>query len=162
MKLFFTTLAIILALSPFAHATGKPRFQITILEDKRSTNVVTSGGNGNWKQTGMFRMQFKILDASINKLDFAKIYFFNEQKELVDTLLPSGTSFMRQNYTIKNLKDLEMNKPYNMEFIYTKGDIKWKYIVAVLGTKDEVVSYVKPAGEKASNFEFPEKEKLVD
>jgi hypothetical protein len=163
MKSAFTTLALILALSTFAHAEGKARFQITALEDKRSIPVVFTGNNGgNFKQAALFRVQFKILDPSINKLDFVKIYFFNDQKELVDSMLPTWSSYMRQNYTLRNLKELEMNRLYNVEFVYPKGDLKWKYMIAVLGNKDEVVSYVKPQGEKASSFVFPEKEKLVD
>jgi hypothetical protein len=163
MKSFFTTLTLILALSTFAHAEGKARFQITGLEDKRSIPVVFTGNNGgNFKQAALFRVQFKILDPTINKLDFAKIYFFNDQKELVDTMVPSWSSYMRQNYTLRNLKELEINRPYSVEFVYPKGDLKWKYMIAVIGNKDEVASYIKPQGEKASNFDFPEKGKLVD
>ena len=162
MRLFILTFSLILAFSTFARAEGKAKFQITLLEDKRGSNIVTSGSNGNWKQAGMFRLQFKILDESITKLDFAKIYFYNDKRELVDTLMPSNTSFLRQNNTISNLKNLDKNKLYNMEFIYTKGDLKWKYLIAILGDKNAVVAYVKPSGEKASAFDFPEKAQLIE
>jgi hypothetical protein len=160
MKTFLTTLALTLSLITFANAAGKAPFQIVLVDEKRGTNAIWAGSN---KQISVYRLQFRITEDNVKSLDIAKIYFFNDKKELVDTLTNFAVPILNGSNTITNLKDLDKNKLYTLEFAFTKGEVqKTRYILAVLGTKDQVVARITPSSEKPANFEFPEKAKLVE
>jgi hypothetical protein len=160
MKSFLTTLALTLSLITFANAAGKAPFQIVTVDEKRGTNAIWAGSR---QQISVFRIQFRINEDNVKSLDLAKIYFFNDKKELVDTLTNFAVPVLNQGNVITNLSNLDKNKLYTLEFAFTKGEVnKTRYMLAVIGTKDQVVAKITPSSEKASSLEFPEKAKLVE
>jgi hypothetical protein len=165
MKLFLNIFFITITFCSLSKAADTkspstpPPFQITLLEDKKSTAVIYENSN---KDVSIFRVQFKILNDSVKNLDVAKVYFYNDKRELIDTLTNFGTQFLGASNTLKDLHGLDKNKLYNLEFTYQKGTVKWKYLVAVIGTKEQVVGRTLPSSEKPANFDFPEKDKLAN
>ena len=118
------------------------------------------------------RVQFKITDSSVNSLDTAIIYLFNQKKELVGSLSEyspqakiSGTNIRENilNYPnmLSALTGLEKNKAYNLIFMYRLNEVQYRYAVAVLGTKDKVVADTYPGSAKVDEFTFDGKDKLV-
>jgi len=105
------------------------------------------------------RIHFQIKDSSIKSLDTAMIYLFDQDKKKVGVLKRISSQRIASFQTISKLTDLEP-KTYNLVYTYNPAELKFKYAIAVLGTKEKVVTRTMPGKLDLSEFDFSEK-KLI-
>ncbi|MDD2709017.1 MAG: hypothetical protein PHV34_13610 [Verrucomicrobiae bacterium] len=148
-----------------AGAAVKLPLTITLFQQANAANWFYTS-KGRTSAVKLFKVQFKVLDDSLTEFEVARVYLYNDKKELIHTLAePEGSENAKGMQGIPNIismpKNLRKNTGYHLLFAYPGDQIKWKYAVAVLGTDQAVVADAIPHMSKAHDFEFKEKPLLV-
>ena len=151
-------------------APKTPPFIVSGLMTGQSNNGYMLNSKGKPAQIAYFKAQVRVNDKNISSFDTARLYVFNKDKELIytfdcpDPMITSRTGEQVPVVDAPNLlidlEGLKENKSYSLVYPYVREDLKWKYAVLVVGTKDVVVTDTLPSSAKAEEFEFKEKEKL--
>lgn len=138
----------------------KPTFDITSCKE----NSYPAPEGFYWpKDKKMFKLTFKMLDDSVSSLDRAAIYLYNDKKELVDTLVNVDEARHLASSTpniITKLDELK-KKTYNLIFPFEANILKYKYMIAVIATKEAVSIATNPTNLNVAEFDFKEKALIV-
>jgi hypothetical protein len=149
--------------STIAQAANTKSFEITSVTSQIAAGFYQPKHGPGDKDSSIkcIKAQFRILDPTISSLDISKVYIFNQNKELIQTIEPSPQQLLSGTNFISSLRDLKTNKTYFMIFPFAMDETKFKYAIVVLGNKDKVVASGFPSSSKPEEFDFAEKEKLL-
>ncbi len=145
---------------------GEPPFMITSLMSTQPPDWHFTGKDDSNHILKCFKLHFKVVDPSVTSLKEARIYLYNQNKELVHTLATieaKGDQMLgipNVITTLAGLNKLTPNKVYSLIYTYDATIIKWNYAIAVIGVDRQFVAKIQPMTD-LNGFDFKEKSLLI-